>query len=186
MEYLDIVDETGTPTGTIVSRTEAHRQGILHRTAHVWLVRKKEGKLEILLQKRSDDKDSFPGRYDKSSAGHIPAGVDYIPSALRELKEELGVDGDATKLVDCGMKRLQIEDEFYGERFIDNQISKVFVTFCDKEAEEFQVQREEVSEVRWFLFDECVRVCGEDLIPNCIDVEELMMVKNGLEREHLW
>lgn len=91
MEYFDIVDEAGTPTGEIVSRAEAHEQGILHRTAHVWIVRERNGRTEVLLQKRSENKDSFPGMYDTSSAGHIPAGDEPLPSALRELKEELGV-----------------------------------------------------------------------------------------------
>ena len=39
MEYLDIVDEQGQPTGEIVSRTLAHTKGIRHRTAHIWIVR---------------------------------------------------------------------------------------------------------------------------------------------------
>ena len=90
MEYLDIVDENGVPTGKIAERTAAHKQGLRHRTSHVWILRERAGKVEVLLQKRSQNKDSFPGCYDISSAGHIPAGVDFIPSALRELKEELG------------------------------------------------------------------------------------------------
>ena len=94
MEYLDIVDEMGNPTGEIVEREYAHRHGIRHRTSHVWLLRKKQD-VEILLQKRSLNKDSYPGCYDISSAGHIPAGSDFETSALRELKEELGVE--ATK-----------------------------------------------------------------------------------------
>lgn len=40
-EFFDIVDETGQPTGEIISRDEAHQKGTLHRTAHVWLVKKK-------------------------------------------------------------------------------------------------------------------------------------------------
>ena len=89
MELLDVVDENGVPTGTVVSREKAHAEGIRHRTAHVWLVRRRNGNVEILLQKRCKSKDSWPGCYDISSAGHIPAGVDFIPSALRELREEL-------------------------------------------------------------------------------------------------
>ena len=61
MELLDIVDESGEPTGKTVERSEAHLNGIRHRTSHVWLLRRKGGELELLLQKRSDDKDSFPG-----------------------------------------------------------------------------------------------------------------------------
>ena len=89
MEILDICDELGNPTGKTVEREIAHQQGILHRTAHVWILRKKENKIQILLQKRSEQKDSFPGCYDISSAGHIPAGDNYGQSAVRELKEEL-------------------------------------------------------------------------------------------------
>ena len=105
MEILDIVDENGFPTGETVERKKAHTLGIRHRTSHVWIARIKDGKLQVLLQKRSDQKDSYPGCYDISSAGHIPAGVDFIPSALRELKEELGVDAAPEQLHLCGQRR---------------------------------------------------------------------------------
>lgn len=90
-EWLDVVDKNGAPTGQQVERERAHREGIRHRTAHVWLLRHHAGQTEILLQMRSKDKDSFPGCYDISSAGHIPAGESVTESALRELREELGV-----------------------------------------------------------------------------------------------
>ena len=99
MEYFDICDEFGLPTGEIVDRESAHRDGILHRTAHVWIVREKTQGYDILLQKRSMDKDSFPGLYDTSSAGHIPAGSEPLPSAIRELQEELGVDATPEQLI---------------------------------------------------------------------------------------
>ena len=66
MEYLDIVDENGVPTGKIAERTAAHKQGLRHRTSHVWILRERAGKVEVLLQKRSQNKDSFPGCYDIS------------------------------------------------------------------------------------------------------------------------
>ena len=59
MEILDICDELGNPTGKTVEREIAHQQGILHRTAHVWILRKKENKIQILLQKRSEQKIHF-------------------------------------------------------------------------------------------------------------------------------
>ena len=54
----DIVDENGVPTGQVVSRQKAHRLGLRHRTSHVWIVRRREGNLQVLLQKRSEEKDS--------------------------------------------------------------------------------------------------------------------------------
>ena len=56
MELLDIVDEKGNPTGETVPREVAHREGIRHRTAHVWIFRRRGGVVQILLQKRSDNK----------------------------------------------------------------------------------------------------------------------------------
>ena len=51
MEILDIVDESGSPTGETIDRETAHAKGILHRTAHVWLLRRRNGRTEVLLQK---------------------------------------------------------------------------------------------------------------------------------------
>ena len=96
-----MVNEYGEPTGKTVDRETAHLEGVRHRTAHLWLLRNKDGRIEILLQKRALTK-SFPGCYDISSAGHIPAGDDYRESAVRELKEELGVKAEESDLIYCG------------------------------------------------------------------------------------
>ena len=48
MEYLDVVDETGRPTGESVSRDRAHSEGIRHRTAHVWVVRQSKSGFDVL------------------------------------------------------------------------------------------------------------------------------------------
>lgn len=180
-EMLDIVDENGEPTGETVERTLAHSQGIRHRTAHVWLLRRRESRVEILVQKRSEDKDSFPGCYDISSAGHIPAGVDYISSALRELKEELGEDAVPEELHFCGIRHIRYEETFYGKRFRDNQVSKVFILWRDKEPEAFTLQQEEVEEIRWFDFDRLFDLIEENAIPHCIMLEELKMIRTELE-----
>ena len=74
MEYFDVCDAAGEPTGAVVARDVAHREGIRHRTAHVWVVRRVGGRWQVLLQKRAAHKDSFPGKYDTSSAGHVRAG----------------------------------------------------------------------------------------------------------------
>ncbi len=43
MELLDMCDEKGIPTGKTVDRDIAHRDGILHRTAHTIITAHKEG-----------------------------------------------------------------------------------------------------------------------------------------------
>lgn len=81
MEIFDIIDKEGNPTGRTVTREKAHAEGIPHRTAHIWIIRKKDGRTQVLLQKRSMNKDSFPGKFDTSSAGHIQAGDEPLESA---------------------------------------------------------------------------------------------------------
>ena len=101
MEFLDIRDKNGNPTGEVKERSLVHADGDIHGTSHVWIVRKNEkGSYDLLLQKRSENKDAFPGCYDISSAGHLPAGQDYLSSALRELEEELGIKAKPEQLWD--------------------------------------------------------------------------------------
>ena len=154
MEYLDIVDENGIPTGQTMSRDVAHRDGIRHRTAHVWVVRPSGEGFDILLQKRSMEKDSFPGFYDTSSAGHIPAGDEPLPSALRELQEELGITAVPEQLQYAGIFYIQYEKEFHGKMFRDNEVTRVYVYTEPVETEKLVLQKSEVDEVRWFSLDQ--------------------------------
>lgn len=184
MEWLDIVDEKGNPTGKTVGRTKAHREGILHRTSHVWLVRERQGNIELLLQRRSDEKDSYPGCYDISSAGHIPAGCGFLESALRELLEELGVEAEEEEFIFCGQRRICHDEYFHGELFKDRQISNVYYIWKDLEPEQFSIQKEELSGVRWMELRECMRKVCTNEMKHCIAVEELqMLVKTLKERE---
>ena len=153
-ELFDIVDEAGQPTGKVISRDEAHQKGTLHRTAHVWLVKEKPEGYDILLQKRSEEKHSFPGLYDTSSAGHIPAGDEPLPSALRELKEELGLTASPEELKFAGTFRIQYEKEFHGRLFRDNEVTRVYVYDKPVNIQDLTLQKNEVSEVRWFDLDE--------------------------------
>ena len=183
-EILDIVDENGEPTGETIDRETAHANGIRHRTAHVWIFRERGGRVQVLLQKRADNKDSYPGCYDISSAGHIPAGVDYIPSALRELKEELGVSAKADELIYCGILYIRSDDVFFGKEFHDRQVSKIYALWKDLDESDLVLQKEEVSGVLWIDFDKCVESVKAGSFKHCILMEELMLLKKYLdERE---
>lgn len=180
MEFLDIVDINGNPTGEIVERNIAHSNGIMHRTSHVWLFRKRNDSVEVLLQKRSSSKDSFPNCYDISSAGHIPAGIDFIPSAIRELKEELGIDVNENELIYCGDRIITRDEVFHGKPFRDNQFSRVFALWYDLDENSFDYQVEELSGVCWMNFDELFNAVQENTIQHCIYLEELLLLKNKL------
>ena len=150
MEYLDIVDENGLPTGRTVARDTAHSEGIRHRTAHVWIVRGDKARREVLLQKRSMEKESFPGLYDTSSAGHIPAGDEPLMSALRELKEELGISASPEQLRFIGRFSIDYVRDFRGRPFRDNEVTWVYVYTEPVDVSALTLQASEVDDVRWF------------------------------------
>ena len=181
-EYFDIVDDNGMPTGEIISRNAAHKDGIQHRTAHVWIIKEKPGGYDILLQKRSMNKDSFPGQYDTSSAGHIPAGDEPPESALRELKEELGIDAAPEDLHYAGSFHIQYEKEFHGRPFRDNEIASVYVYCSPVDIATLTLQESEVEEVRWFDLDEVWNEihCNRERI--CVPTGGLSVLRQYLGR----
>lgn len=180
MEYLDIVDEQGNPTGETVERSIAHARGLRHRTCHVWIARRKLGCIQLLLQQRSPEKDAYPGCFDISSAGHIPAGQDWVPSALRELQEELGVTAAPEDLILCGQRSFAFDDVFHGQPFHDRQVSNVYLLWLDREPGDFTLQPEEVTQVQWFDFQDCLRVLFDGTVPSCIYEEELNLLRPAL------
>ena len=88
-ELLDVVDIEDRVI-EVKPRGEIHRQGLMHRSVHI-LVFNSKG--EFFIQKRSMSKDSNPGLWDSSAAGHVNSGEDYLGCATRELTEELGIHG---------------------------------------------------------------------------------------------
>jgi 8-oxo-dGTP diphosphatase len=127
MELFDILNEDGTKSGLVRERGVAHREGSLHETVHTWIVRKAEKRWEVLLQKRSAVKDSNPGCYDISSAGHLSSGDIPLEGALRELKEELGLTADREDFHYVGKHRGSYRAPFHGRLFCDNELSNVYV-----------------------------------------------------------
>src|SRR6185503_18296399 len=87
-EIFDVVNERDEVIGRN-TRSEVHRLGLRHRAVHVLVF---NAKGEIFLQKRSQTKDTFPGAWDSSAAGHLDCGEDYDACAVREMREELGID----------------------------------------------------------------------------------------------
>ena len=182
MEYFDIVDENGNPTGEIVSRDEAHDKGIRHRTAHVWIVRHSLSGYDALFQKRSENKDSFPGMFDTSSAGHIPAGDEPEVSALRELSEELGIEASLDHLSYAGIFHIRYEKEFHGRMFRDNEVTTVYVYTEPVKIEDLRLQESEVSEVRWFSVEDVWKEIQTDRNRFCVPTEGLNILREYLGR----
>jgi isopentenyl-diphosphate delta-isomerase type 1 len=87
-EIFDVVDERDQVIGQ-EKRCEVHRRGLRHRAVHILIF---NGRGEVFLQKRSMKKDTFPGAWDSSASGHLDTGEDYDSCAVRELREEIGLE----------------------------------------------------------------------------------------------
>ncbi|KAB1995097.1 hypothetical protein ES319_D13G138300v1 [Gossypium barbadense] len=79
VEYLDNLTKIGKKISVSKPRGDVHRDGDYHKAVHVWNFA--ERTQELLLQKRADCKDSWPGLWDISSAGHISAGDSSLITA---------------------------------------------------------------------------------------------------------
>src|SRR5215469_16808804 len=86
-EIFDVVNERDEVIGQ-KPRSEVHRLGLMHRAVHV-LVFNARG--QVFLQKRSMSKDRQPGLWDSSSSGHLDTGESYDACAVREVREEIGL-----------------------------------------------------------------------------------------------
>ncbi|CAN1343933.1 Nudix hydrolase 3 [Linum perenne] len=151
-EHFDVLTKTGEKTGVSKPRGAVHRDGDYHRAVHVWIFA--ESTQQLLLQKRSDCKDSWPGQWDISSAGHISAGDSSLVSARRELEEELGIrlPRDAFELIFVFLQECVINDG----KFINNEFNDVYlVTTTDPiPLEAFTLQESEVSAVKYISYEE--------------------------------
>ena len=120
-------------------RHEVHRLGLKHRAVHV-LVFNALG--EVFLQKRSMTKDSSPGLWDSSASGHVDAGEDYDAAAVRELREEIGLDAVA-----AGAS--QPERLFKIEAHPETGWEFCWVYRCDNEGP-FELNPDEIEYGEWF------------------------------------
>ncbi|MBS6195260.1 MAG: NUDIX domain-containing protein [Clostridiales bacterium] len=184
LELFDVLHMDGTKTGIVRERELVHRDGSPHATSHVWIVRENQKSgYDVLLQKRSACKDSNPGCYDISSAGHVPAGDEYLPSAVRELEEELGIAALPEQLHFAGIHQGGFSDVFYGKPFVDYEISAVYVYREPIEAEKLKIQESEVEEVIWMDYEECRQRIEDNTLKNCIYPDEFEMLGKYLRSE---
>lgn len=175
-ELFDILNESGEKTGQTMPRGEVHRTGALHGSVHIWVIRRRLEGLEVLLQRRAHDKDSYPDCYDAASSGHINAGEDSLSAAVREVSEELGLNVSPSEIIPLFKQRVREDNVFRGKRFINNEVNRVYLLRRDIRDEEVDFEREEISELKWFGAERLTELLKENAKGFCVDIEELQEV----------
>ena len=148
-ELLDILDESGRPTGEILAKSEVHRLGLWHRCFHCWICGSDAAGPYLLLQRRAATKDTWPGYLDITAAGHLSAGEETL-DGLREIEEELGLQVNPERLVSLGT--IRIEQQLPAG--YDREIHEVFLLADDTPPERLSLQEEEVESVYRLALDD--------------------------------
>jgi len=174
MEVIEILDSNGLPTGEIETKEAIHQNGYWHKTVHVWLLNSKN---ELLLQKRSHNIDSFPGYWDIFSAGHVMAGENSIVAAKRELGEELlvSLSDESFEYLFTIKQQVVINNG----RYINNEISDVFLVQSDIDNNVFNLQKEEVETVKFVKIDEFKKMLKTDkekIVPHLAEYQRLFKI----------
>ena len=147
-EYFDEVDQNDQILGQI-TRTEAHKQSIMHRAVHIFI--QNENDL-WLLQRRSSNKDLDPLKWTTSCSGHVDAGESYIQAAVRECREELGI-----KITEFDLKEI-----FRCNPCIQTGMEFVRVYISEKKFKEFLPNISEVSEIDFFTVSAMIEKCKNE------------------------
>jgi isopentenyldiphosphate isomerase len=153
-ELFDIYDEQLRPLGT-ATRAETHAKGYWHRTFHCWLTRREENRRFVRFQLRQAGKDTNPGCFDITAAGHLTAG-ETIREAMRELEEELGLATTFEQLIPLAQIREDASGEVNGMLFIDREVSDVFGLVSEVPLTSLRLQPEEVAGVYEADLDELI------------------------------
>ena len=147
-ELMDVVDEvSGKPTGQKEMKSKIYQEGLWHLASQVWIYNSKG---EFLFQKRSFTKDMLPGLWDIAVAGHVDTGETPKMTALREVKEEIGVDAtnNLEELLVSKNSRVDPENK------INNVFYHAFTYKFDGNVNDLVLQKEEVEEIKFFSIKE--------------------------------
>ncbi|MBP6858215.1 MAG: NUDIX domain-containing protein [Candidatus Pacebacteria bacterium] len=171
-EQIDILDKDGNKTGEVRSKKEVHLRGDWHRTVHVWFLNSKG---QLLLQRRSKNKETSPGKWDISAAGHISADQSSIEAAQREVFEEIGVKIDISELIYIDTV---ISDKTAKQgAHIDREFNDIYLVKRDLILSELKLQESEVDEVKYVDikdFEQWVQNKRDDLCNHSEEYQKLL------------
>ncbi|ADW72867.1 NUDIX hydrolase [Rahnella aceris] len=165
-EWVDIVNEDNEVIAQ-ASRQQMRAQVLRHRASYIVV---HDGMGNILVQRRTETKDFYPGWLDATAGGVVQSGENILDSARREAEEELGIAG--VPFAEHG--------QFYFEE--ENKCRVWGALFSCVSHGPFALQEEEIDAVRWMTPEEITARCDE-FTPDSLKALSLWMTRNN-EKEH--
>ncbi len=160
VEMFPEVNAEGKVIGKM-SRKEAHSGSKkLHPVVHLHIIN--DGC--IYLQKRSENKDIQPGKWDTAVGGHVDYGEDIDTALKREAFEELGIKDFSYKFIVKYLWESDVEHEL-----VFSHVTRDTVNIVPNPAE--------ISEGRFWSFDEIEANLGEGVFTKNFESEFLFLNK---------
>ncbi len=164
VELLAVVNESGEIIKNL-PRSEIHgNPSLIHRVVHV-LVFNSNG--ELLLQKRSMNKDVAAGKWDTSVGGHVNSGETLDEAVKREMEEELGITSCRLEFLYTYIHSNEYETEL------------VYTYLCTHNGE-INFQKDEIDEVRPWSMDEIKRNIGHGILSDNFEHEIQTYIRKKL------
>ncbi len=138
-EHVILVDKDDKETG-IAEKIEAHKQNLCHRAFSIFIFRK-QPELELLLQKRADNKYHSAGLWTNTCCSHPRPGESILQSGKRRLQEEMGI---SAHLISLGWFHYIAPFE---NGLTENEVDHVLVGTLEQE--EFIPNPNEVKDYKW-------------------------------------
>jgi len=159
-EVWDVYDSERNLTGRTHRRIDPLPEGDYHLVVFIWL---RNSKGEFLISKRAPNK-GFPNLWE-NTGGSAVAGDDSLSAAVREVKEEVGLDADPVN-GKC-ILTLQREDSF----------CDVWLFEQDFDINDVVLQENETVDAKYATLGEISKMLSADeFVPLCHDLDLLKSI----------
>ena len=163
-DIFDVVDASDAVVGR-ERRSVVHAKKLFHRSAHVLVFCDLAlGGRHVLLQRRSAKKDLYPLLYTTSVSGHVDSGETYLQAALREMREELGIEPDSPAMRYLG--------KLPPSKTTANEFTAVYRYFCPFDTR-FAPPPDEVDALLWLPvaeFERQIAASPQNFTPSFLEV----------------
>lgn len=151
-ELVEEVDATGNVL-RLVSRREMRAHVLWHRAVFI-AVQSERG--QLLVHRRADTKDVWPGCWDVAVGGVLSPGEDWHSGAIRELSEELGITGVKVELLGTGV-------------YADHDVKLVAAVFVCRTDGPFAFADGEITEAHWVVSEELpIWLSAKQFLPDSV------------------
>jgi isopentenyldiphosphate isomerase len=155
-QMLEIINENDEVIG-LENRTKIHKEGLLHREIHIWFITPDS---EIVFQHRAKNKDTYPDKLDATVGGHVEPNDSYEKTAIKECKEETGIDIDPNKLLFLVKMRKESFDE--KTKLKNNTIRAQYAYLYDGKIKDLQVEEGKAEGFETWKIDDLFNLSESD------------------------